>query len=244
MKAEKDAYGRQLLAQYHGATPTVEIIERDDDYIDTGSDPGYYFTEYAEWPESEREAIGRARGRILDVGCGAGRHALYLQSKGFKVTGIDNSPGAIKVCRLRGLKRAVVRPIEEIDKFPEQSFDTILMMGNNFGLFGGAENARRILEKMSLITKPQAQIIAGTRDPHLTDRKEHLEYLRFNRRRGRLPGQIRFRIRFGKTIGEWFDFLFVAPGEMQKILEKTDWQVKEFLMSKGANYFAVIVKKN
>jgi SAM-dependent methyltransferase len=243
MKAERDGYGKQLLAQFYGQEPTAEIIERDDDYIDTGSEPGYYFTRRDEWRELERKAVDLARGRILDVGCGAGRHALYLQEKGFDVTGIDNSPGAIKVCRLRGLKRALVRPIEEIDKFRRNSFDTILMMGNNFGLFGGAENARLILEKMSRVTKPDARIIAGTRDPYKTDLKEHLEYLRFNKRRGRLPGQIRIRVRYGKTVGDWFDLLFVSPDEMRKILEKTDWRVREFLDSGSANYFAVIEKK-
>ena len=243
MKAEKDAYGKQLLAQYNGQTPTAEIIERDDDYIDTGSDAGMYFTEYDEWHAPERQAIDKARGKILDIGCGAGRHSLYLQNKGFDVTGIDNSPGAIKVCKLRGLRRAIVRPIQEIDKFPKNSFDTILMFGNNFGLFGNAENARELLKKMSRITRAGAQIIAGTRNPYVTDNKEHLEYLRFNKRRGRLAGQIRMRIRYGRTVGEWFDYLFVSPDEMRKILKKTDWQAKELLNSEQANYFAVIEKK-
>jgi SAM-dependent methyltransferase len=243
MKANQDGYGKQLLAQYNHQTPTSEIIERDDNYIETGSAAGSYFTEYDAWHELERQAIDKARGKILDIGCGAGRHSLYLQSKGFDVTGIDNSPGAIKVCKLRGLKRAIVRPIGEIDKFRDRSFDTILMLGNNFGLFGDAENARTLLEKMSRITAaPHAQIIAGTRNPYVTDNKEHLEYLRFNRRRGRMAGQIRMRIRYGKTVGEWFDYLFVSPEEMQKILKNTGWQVKEFLHSPAANYFVVIEK--
>jgi SAM-dependent methyltransferase len=243
MKIKSDAYGKQLLAQYNRQTPTSEIIERDDNYIETGSAAGSYFTEYDEWHELERQAIDRARGKILDIGCGAGRHSLYLQSKGFDATGIDNSPGAIKVCKLRGLKSALVRPVGEIDKFKAGLFDTILMLGNNFGLFGDAENARLILEKMFRITAPHAQIIVGTRDPYMTDNKEHLEYLRFNRRRGRMAGQIRMRIRYGKTIGEWFDYLFVSPEEMQKILNNTGWEIKEFLDSPAAaNYFAVIGK--
>jgi SAM-dependent methyltransferase len=243
MKANEDAYGKQMLAQFHGRTPTVEIIERDDNYIDTGSHQGLYFLEYEDWSALERRAIEHARGRVLDIGCGAGRHALYLQSKGFDVVGIDNSPGAIKVCKLRGLKKALVRPIQEIGKFRANAFDTILMLGNNFGLFGSAENALTLLETMSRITAPGAQIIAGTLNPYRTDKKEHLEYLRFNKRRGRMAGQIRFRIRYGKAIGEWMDYLFVSPEEMEKMLEKTDWRVKEFLMSEGANYFAVIEKK-
>ncbi len=243
MKNSEDAYGQTLLAQYNHRTPTAEIIERDDNYIDTGSDPGLYFSEYEQWSPLEHRAIGFAKGRILDVGCGAGRHALYLQQKSFDVTGIDNSPGAIKVCKLRGLKKAFVRPIEDVDKFKANSFDTIQMFGNNFGLFGSFENARLILKKFSHIIAPDAQIIAGTRNPYLTNEPEHLEYLRFNQRRGRMGGQLRIRARFGKTIGEWFDYLFVSPAEMQNILKDTDWQIKEFIEPEAASYFAIINKR-
>jgi SAM-dependent methyltransferase len=243
MKTSQDAYGKTLLAQYKHQTATAEIIERDDDYIDTGSDAGLYFTEYDEWSPLERRAIEFAKGRILDIGCGAGRHALYLQEKGFDVTGIDNSPGAIKVCKLRGLKKAFVRPIGEVDKFPKNRFDTIQMFGNNFGLFGSFETARLILKKFARITAPDAQIIAQTRNPYITGEPEHLAYLRLNKRRGRMGGQIRIRARFGKTIGEWFDYLFVSPEEMQNILKDTDWQIKEFIEPEAASYFAIIGKK-
>lgn len=243
MKANKDAYGKQLLAQYVGQTPTAEIIERDDNLLLVGSAYGLYFSEFEEWSDIERKAIERARGKILDIGCGAGRHSLYLQNKGFDVTGIDNSPGAIKVCKLRGLKRAIVRPIQEIDKFKENSFDTILMLGNNFGLFGDAETARKILEKMARITKPDARIIAGTRNPYSTTDKDHLAYHRFNRRRGRMAGQLRIRVRYRKTVGEWFDYLMVSPAEMREILKNTGWEIKELLDDGDANFVGIIGKK-
>ncbi len=236
----QDAYGQQLLAQFNSKIPTAEFIERDDNYIDSGSQAGLYFSEYEDWSALERRAIDRARGKVLDVGCGAGRHSLYLQRKGFDVTGIDNSPGAIEVCRLRGLKNAFVRSIADVDRFEPDTFETILMFGNNFGLLGSAENAKSILKKFARITTANAQIIAGTRNPYKTDVPEHLEYHEFNRRRGRMPGQIRMRIRYGKTVGEWFDFLFVSPEEMPEILENTDWQIKEFIDQGGSNYYAVI----
>jgi SAM-dependent methyltransferase len=244
MKTSQDAYGKQLLAQYNHQTPLAEIIERDDNYIDTGSNAGLYFTEYEQWSPLERRAIEFAAGRILDVGCGAGRHALYLQQKGFNVTGIDNSPGAIKVCKLRGLKKALVRPIEDVDKFKANRFDTIQMFGNNFGLFGNFDNARLILKKFSRITAPDAQIIAQSRNPYQTTEPEHLAYHRLNKQRGRMGGQLRMRVRFGKSIGEWFDYLFVSPEEMKNILKDTDWQIKEFIEPEAASYFAIISKKS
>ncbi len=194
MKSIEDAYGKQLSAQYHDQTTTAEFIERDDDYLDAGSEAGLYFFEYEQWSPLEQEAVQRATGRVLDIGCGAGRHSLYLQQKDFDVTAIDNSPGAIEVCRLRGMKDARVLPIAEIEEFEPNSFDTILMLGNNFGLFGDAENARLMLKKMFRITSSDARIVAGTRNPYRTDSPEHLEYHEFNRRRGRMPGQIRMRV--------------------------------------------------
>ena len=244
MKNDQDAYGRQLLAQYLNKEPTVEIIERDDFYIDTGSDAGLYFAEYEDWSPTEQRAIALAGDAVLDVGCGAGRHSLYLQNKGFDVTGIDNSPGAIEVCKSRGLKKALLRPIAEVDKFEPASFDTILMFGNNFGLFGDPETAKVILKKFHRITTENAQIIAGTRNPYQTANAEHFEYLEFNKNRGRMPGQIRIRIRFGKTVGEWFDYLFVSPEEMREILKDTDWQITEFIAPEQSNYFAVIGKNS
>jgi 2-polyprenyl-3-methyl-5-hydroxy-6-metoxy-1,4-benzoquinol methylase len=244
MKISRDAYGQQLLAQYHSKRTTVEIIERDDNYIDTGSNPGLYFTEYRRWSPLEKRAIKLVKGRVLDVGCGAGRHALYLQEKGFDVTGIDNSPGAIQVCKLRGLKQAIVRSISDVHKFKPDSFDTIIMMGNNFGLFGSFQNARAILKKFARITAPKAQIIAKTLNPYITDNPLHPLYHHFNRQRGRLGGQIRMRIRYGATVGEWFDYLFVSPEEMNEILHDTDWRIEELLNAEEANYIAVIEKKS
>ena len=138
----------------------------------------------------------------------------------------------------------MVRPIDEIDKFRPNTFDTILMFGNNFGLFGGRKNARLILQKMSRITAPNAQILAGTLNPYKTDDINHLQYHKLNKRRGRMGGQIRMRIRYDKIVGEWFDYLFVSPEEMTEIIEDTDWRIKEFLDSEKANYIAVIEKES
>ncbi len=118
------------------------------------------------------------------------------------------------------------------------------MLGNNFGLFGSFENARLILKKFTRITAPDARIIAGTRNPYLTSEPEHLQYHRQNKRRGRMGGQLRMRVRFGKTIGCWFDYLFVSPFEMENILKDTNWQIKEFIEPQAASYFAIIGKKS
>ncbi len=77
--------------------------------------------------------------RALDIGCGAGRVSLYLQRKGLKVTAIDNSPRAIRVCRRRGVRDARVLAIEQIARLPPVSFDTVLMFGKTSGCLATSE---------------------------------------------------------------------------------------------------------
>jgi SAM-dependent methyltransferase len=238
-----DAFGENLLEQYHGGRPMSEIIERDDGYIDTGSDAGAYFEDYKDWSKGEQRAIGLARGRVLDIGCGAGRHSLYLQRKGFDVTAIDSSPGAIKVCKLRGIKKAMVRSIQDVDKFRPASFDTVLMLGNNFGLFSSRKKAPLLFKKLAKVVSPEGKIIAGSLNPYATTNPDHLAYQQRNKERGRMAGQIRFRIRYKGVTGKWFDYLFVSHEEMQDILSGTDWHVEKFIKTFADNYLAVIGRK-
>ena len=182
------------------------------------------------------------RGRVLDIGCGAGRHGLFLQEKGFDVTRIDNSPGALKVCRLRGYGKLKLMSITSIRKFRPESFATVIMMGNNFGPFGGFDKARRVLEQMHRITSADGQIIAETRDPYGTTDPLHLAYHRLNRKRGRMGGQLRIRLRHNNIIGEWFDYLLVSQAELKKILSGTGWRISQILVDKGSAYTAMIAK--
>lgn len=226
---------------HHHGKAVHEVIERDDGYIDVTEGPGAYFADYRAWPACEKRAMRYVRGRILDVGCGAGRVALHLQRKGFDVTGIDNSPLAVKVCRLRGLKRARVMPFERL-AFPQNSFDTIVLLGNNFGLFANRRQAQRLLRRLYTMTGPGARIIAETLDPQRTENPFHLAYHRRNLARGRIAGQVRIRVRYEGYATPWFDHLFVSKAEMRKVLQGTGWSVEQFLDSGGPVYIAILRK--
>lgn len=238
-KPEEDAFGQALFAHYHKKNG-YEIVERDDGYVDATPCEAY-FTEYSDWDSIEKDALLHVSGRVLDIGCGAGRHALYLQQEGFDVTGIDISPLAIEVCKLRGLKKAEVMSIEETD-FKPNSFDTIIMMGNNFGLFGNFEKAQRLLKRFYGFTSDKALIIAQTMNAYQTENPQHLEYHEINRKRGRMGGQLGLRIRFHKFTTPYYDYLIVSKKEMKEILNGTGWGIKSFIDSDCALYCAILEK--
>ena len=67
--------------------------------------------------------------------------------------------------------------------------------------------------------------MAETRDIYQTEDPAHLAYHERNRRRGRLPGQIRIRVRYRELATPWFDYLMVSPDELEDILSGTGWQL-------------------
>lgn len=244
MKDHQDAFGHQVYDYLKGTKGKgdSEVIERDDGFIDVSAGPGGYFSEYKDWPPQLKKAMRYAKGRVIDIGCGAGRHSLYLQEKGLDVLGIDISPLAIKVCKLRGLKKAKVVSITQISS-KLGKFDTILMLGNNFGLFGSFKRAKWLLKRLRSLTNDRARIIAQSHDPYQTDDPDHLKYHEFNRKRGRMGGQIRLRVRYRKYVTPWFDYLFVSKDEMGRILDGTGWKVKDFIDSESSGYLAIIEKE-
>jgi SAM-dependent methyltransferase len=245
-KIDRDAFGHEVMAYLEGQTDAVEIIEREDGYIDGAAHIGWYFSSYSEWYPLEQQAIaeivrGPAGGRTLDLGSGAGRVELYLQEQGIDVVGIDNSPLALEVCRQRGVKDVRLCPVTQVG--PQLGiFDNILMFGNNWGLMGSFQRARWLLRRFHKITTPAARIIAISRDVYNTTNPDHLAYQAWNRERGRMSGQIRFRVRFGKACSDWFDYLMVSQDEMVQILDGTGWRVMKWVSGEDGSYAAVIEK--
>jgi hypothetical protein len=121
--------------------------------------------------------------------------------------------------------------------------DTVVMFGNNFGLFGSSSRATRLLRQLHRITRDGAVLLAQSLDPHQTSEPAHHEYQRRNRRRGRMAGQIRIRIRFNQWIGPWFDYLLVSPAEMSTIVDGTGWEVDRFFTHDDPRYVAVIRRR-
>jgi SAM-dependent methyltransferase len=219
-----------------------EIVERDDGFISASIfGPHAYLAPFRRWPAHHRQGMRYVRGRVLDLGAGGGRVALRLQERGHDVVAVDVSPGAIEVCRRRGVRDARVVSIEDVDE-SLGSFDTIVMYGNNFGLFASRAKAKRLLRRFARLTSERGRIVAETRDVSRGDDPAHVRYRKRNVARGRLPGQIRIRVRYRDLATPWFDYLMVGRGELRDILDGTGWMLERTIDSDDT-YIAVIDKE-
>jgi hypothetical protein len=117
-----------------------------------------------------------------------------------------------------------------------------LMFGNNFGLFGSAAKAKRMLRRLHRLTNEQGRIVATSNDPSATDDPAHLAYQARNRARGRMPGQLRLRVRHRDQATPWFDYLIVSRDELRELVIGTGWHVRRFVDGEGSLYVTVLEK--
>ncbi|MDE2994918.1 MAG: class I SAM-dependent methyltransferase [Chloroflexota bacterium] len=239
-----DVFGQKLYDQHRGliADDFREVGERDDGYLQVYDHPRWYFTPFDEWAPHLQKAMAYIRGRTLDIGCGAGRIALPLQQNGADVVGIDQSPLAVRICRERGVNDVRLLSVTQVSANKLGMFDSIVMMGNNFGVLESPQRARWLLRRFHRMTTERGRILAETTDPYATDDPVHLAYQKRNRARGRMSGQYRHRARYRNLKGPWYDWLFVSRDEMQEIVAGTGWVVRKFIEPEGAQYVGVIEK--
>ncbi|HEX9077638.1 MAG TPA: class I SAM-dependent methyltransferase, partial [Anaerolineae bacterium] len=198
---------------------------------------------YTDFPQHEKQALKFARGRVLDVGCGAGRHSLYLQRRGLAVTGIDTSPEIVELARVRGVMD--VRVADACRKLPfrDGEFDTVILFGNNLGIGGTVSRFKRMLRELYRITNPGGRILGTTRLPSTTIPR-HRRYLRRNLELGRAIGQIRLRLGFNGKRGAWFDLLLLSPTDFMQIAAREKWKLAHvFPLGDFEEGYSVVLEK-
>ena len=242
LRSEQDAFGRVLLDYMNGRTHAATIVEREDGFIEAES-PRAYFDEFRRWFPVERRALRDVRGRVLDVGVGAGRVALELQQRGHTVVAIDVSPLVARVARKRGVRTVKVMALEDVDEKLGR-FGTVVMFMNNFGLFESEAKARRLLRRLHDVTTEDGRIVATSSEFVGKIPPEHSTYRRRNPERGRMPGQVRFRLRYRTLQTPWFDYLFVSRREMEQLLRGTGWHVSRFVQHEGESLYAAVIGKD
>ncbi|WP_339920676.1 class I SAM-dependent methyltransferase [uncultured Flavobacterium sp.] len=157
----KDLFGKAILDYQTNNSPEDLITETTISEEDEMS-VAYLFRSYKEMPTMEQKALQLAKGKILDVGCGAGSHSLYLQNElNLEVTAIDISSNAIQACSLRGIKDARVQDVMTLEN---ETYDTILLLMNGAGMCGKLKNIPNFLIKLKSLLNPGGQILLDSSD--------------------------------------------------------------------------------
>ncbi len=157
----KDLFGKAILDFQTNNDPQDLITETSISEADEMS-VAYLFRSYDEMPKIEQKALQLSKGKILDVGCGAGSHSLYLQNeKSLDVTAIDISANAVEACKLRGIRKATVQNVMDLDG---DKYDTILLLMNGAGMCGRLKNLTAFLLKLKSLLNENGQILLDSSD--------------------------------------------------------------------------------
>lgn len=155
----KDIFGKALL-DYQSGNYTEDLITSTNISEDDILPIPYLFRQFKDMPKLEQRALKLTTGKVLDVGCGAGSHSLYLQEKGISVKAIDVSVGAIKVARERGVKNIEMKAL--LDE--NETFDTILLLMNGTGIFQELSEVAKYLKHLKTLLNKNGQILIDSSD--------------------------------------------------------------------------------
>lgn len=231
----KDLFGKAILDYQTNNSPEDLITETSISEADEMS-VAYLFRSFDEMPKIEQKALQLAKGSVLDVGCGAGSHALYLQKKGFDVKAIDISENAIKTCELRGLKNVSVENILNLDV--TNKYDTILLLMNGTGIFETLENCTKYLLTLKSLLNENGQILIDSSDIiYMFDQDEDGAY--------EVPanhyyGELTFTIQYKGETEEPFPWLYLDYNTLQNACLANGLQCELILEGEHFDYLAKI----
>ena len=219
----KDLMGKAIWDYFHKNNPEDLQTETSISMLDE-LPVEYLFRSYREMNEVEKKALDLSVGKVLDVGCGAGSHSLYLQNeKNLEVTGLDISPKSVEIAKKRGLKDAVC---ENILHFSGK-FDTILMMMNGTGIFEGLGKIDVFFRKLRTLLNDGGQIlIDGTDIIYMYDQDEDGGYF--------IPangyyGEVDYIVHYKGETEDPMKWLYLDFGTLRRAAENNGFSVEKIV---------------
>ncbi len=230
----KDLFGKAILDFQTNNSPEDLITETTISEEDEMS-VAYLFRSYDEMPQMEQKALQLAKGKVLDVGCGAGSHSLSLQNdRNLDVTSIDISANAIQACTLRGLKKAKVQDVMTLEN---EKFDTILLLMNGAGMCGRLKNIPNFLLKLKSLLNPGGQILLDSSDIiyMFDDDEDGGKWIPSN---NEYYGEIVFKISYKGEKEKPFDWMFIDYNTLQSAAFANGLQCELIMEGEHYDYLA------
>lgn len=191
-----------------------------------------YFRNEKQLPILEKKALELCKGKVLDIGAGAGSHALILQNKNMSVVGLEISSAACEVMVNRGLKNVIC---EDVFKFNNEKFDTLLLLMNGIGLCGSLDGFRNFLKKAQNLLNENGILLFDSSD---------ISYMYED---GELPkdkyyGEVACRYEYQKQLTDWFNWLYLDQETLKKIASEESW-ISELIYEDENDQYLVKLQK-
>lgn len=230
-KNNLDIFGKALI-DYQTNNYTEDIITHSSLAGKDEMQLPYLFRSFEEMPKIEQKALKLSRGTILDIGCGAGSHSLVLQNKNLEITSIDISQGAIETCQLRGIKKA---QLQDIWKFKNQKYDTILALMNGIGICGNLKNLIKFLLHLKSLLNVNGQILIDSSDILYMYEDDEGTY--------EIPekeyyGEVTYQFEYKKEKSNPFPWIFVDLESLSYYANKAGLKCELVLEGTHADYLA------
>ncbi|MGB5371672.1 MAG: class I SAM-dependent methyltransferase [Flavobacteriaceae bacterium] len=224
-----DIMGTALLDYQNGAYTDDLITVSSLDEEDRIPLP-YLFRDWGQMPLLEQKALALCKGTVLDIGCAAGSHSLYLQQGGFEVFALDHSPGAMETCRRRGVKNSVQANILQ---YRERKFDTLLMLMNGIGIAEKLKKLGPFLEHLKSLLNPNGQILLDSSDIiYMFDQDDDGGY--WVPDNGRYYGEVTYTMAYKGVWSKPFSWLYLDFQRLKEIVEAHDMSCE--LVISGSHY--------
>lgn len=227
-----DVFGNALQDLYYHQTADKLLLHTN--YGEPEEMPiEVFFRNEDELPELENYALDLCRGTILDIGAGAGSHALILQQKGFEVTALELSSKATAIMKERGVKGIINT---DIFTYRDETYDTLLMLMNGIGLTENLQRLRLFLEHAKRLIKPGGQLLFDSSDIAYLYKDNHLPPDRYY-------GQIAYRYQYQMVKGSWFNWLYIDQELLCNLAYQCGWKAQIIYEDHQDHYLARLILK-
>ena len=194
----------------------------------------YFFRSFSQMPLWEQKSLQACKGKVLDVGAGAGSHSLYLQNRGLEVTAVDISEGAVECMKQRGIKNAIAQDFFQLSG---EQYDTILFLMNGTGMAQNLSKLKDLLMHAKSLLSPRGLIYLESTDILYMFEDDEDGSVMINLA-GKYYGEIDYHLSYKQYAAEPFPWLFVDYDNLSNVAELCGLQCEKFFEGETDNYVA------